>query len=387
MKKICIVITARPSYSRIRSTMECLQKKDGIVLQIVLAASALSSKYGNIEKILKKDGFFITDKVYNLVDGQDISTSVKTTGLGLIELSNVFSNIQPDMVLTIADRYETIATAIAAAYMNIPLIHIQGGEVTGNIDEKVRHSISKLADIHIVSTQKSKERLVKMGEKEENIYVTGCPSIDIAKKVKERFNANQYNPVSKLHDLGVGTLKDSKIGYFVVMMHPVTTEISLAKKQTKAVLDAVSDIDGQIFWFWPNVDSGSDLVSNTIRSYREKGNAKNIYFVKNLPPEDFLELLCGCQCIIGNSSVGIRECSYLGVPSVNIGSRQRGRERGRNVIDVNEYNVSKIKKAIEEAKARPRLSDELYGKGDAGERIADVIASLEEVPVNKMLTY
>lgn len=387
MKNLCVVITARPSYSRIRSSLEYLQKKDNINLQIILAASALSSKYGNIEKILLDDGFEITEKVYNLVDGEDISTAVKTTGLGMVELSNVFSNIHPDMVLTIADRFETIATAISAAYMNIPLIHIQGGEVTGNIDEKVRHSISKLADIHIVSTLKAKERLIKMGEREDRIYVTGCPSIDIAKNVKDRFDAEKYTPHLVKYDSGVGSLYDGDGKYIVVMLHPVTTEISSAKSQTRAVLDAVRNIDCQVYWFWPNVDAGSDAVSNTIRSYREKGKTNNIYFVKNLPPEDFLELLCGSLCIVGNSSVGIRECSYLGVPAVNIGLRQIGRERGRNVIDVPEYDTNEIARAIEEAKVQPHLSDELYGDGNAGERIANVIASLGDIAINKMLTY
>lgn len=387
MKNVCVVITARPSYSRIRSSLKYLQKKENINLQIILAASALSSKYGNIEKILQKDGFEITEKVYNLVDGEDISTSVKTTGLGMVELSNVFSNIHPDMVLTIADRFETIATAISAAYMNIPLIHIQGGEVTGNIDEKVRHSISKLSDIHIVATPKAKERLIKMGERDDRIYVTGCPSIDIAKDVKDRFDAGKYNPNLVTRDVGVGSLYVGGGEYIVVMLHPVTTEIASAKSQTCAVLDAVRSVDCQVYWFWPNVDAGSDAVSNMIRSYREKGKTNNIYFVKNLPPEDFLELLCGSLCIVGNSSVGIRECSYLGVPAVNIGSRQIGRERGRNVIDVPEYDTDEIAKAIEKAKACPHLSDDLYGDGNAGEKIADVIASLGDIAINKMLTY
>lgn len=387
MKNLCVVITARPSYSRIRSSLKYLQKKDNINLQIILAASALSSKYGNIEKIIQDDGFKITEKVYNLVDGEDISTSVKTTGLGLIELSNVFSNIHPDMVLTIADRYETIATAITAAYMNIPLIHIQGGEVTGNIDEKVRHCISKLADIHIVSTPKAKERLIKMGEREDCIYVTGCPSIDIAKDVKDRFNAESFNSDLFARDAGVGLHYEGEGKYIVVMLHPVTTEIASAKEQTQAVLEAVRNLQCQVYWFWPNVDAGSDIVSHTIRIYRESGLTDNIYFVKNLPPEDFLELLCGSTCIVGNSSVGIRECSYLGIPAVNIGSRQAGRERGRNVIDVPEYNTDDIKRAIDEAKVLPHQQDELYGDGNAGEKIADVIASLGDISINKMLTY
>ncbi len=385
MKKVCVVVTARPSYSRIRSALFALKKYKSISLQLVAAASAISGSYGKVVDQIKKDGFEVTAEVYNLISGENVISAAKTTGLGIIELSTVFANIKPDMVVTIADRYETMATAIAASYMNIPLIHIQGGEVTGNIDEKVRHAITKLADVHLVATEMARERVIKMGENPDRVYVTGCPSIDIAENVKNNYAKLIFDPVKKYN--GVGKLIKNRSKYIVVMQHPVTTSISEARKQTNCVLEAVERIDKQVYWFWPNVDAGADGVSKEIRIHRENNKANNIYFFKNMSPDDFLVLLMGAECIIGNSSVAIRECSYLGIPAINIGDRQIGRERGKNVIDC-DYDVSEISRAYMHIVESPRCNGEtLYGNGHAGEEIARVIDSLGEISINKRLNY
>ena len=385
MKKVCVVITARPSYSRIRSALFALKKYKNIQLQLVVAASAILDSYGRVVDQVKKDGFEISAEIYNMISGENTIASAKTTGLGIIELANVFANITPDYVVTIADRYETMATAIAASYMNIPLIHIQGGEVTGNIDEKVRHAITKLADVHLVSTKKARERVIKMGENPDRVYVTGCPSIDIAENVRRNYEALKFNPIEKYN--GVGKLLHNRDRYIVVMQHPVTTSIGDARKQTGCVLDAVEGLNRQVYWFWPNVDAGADGVSKEVRVHRETDKANNIYFFKNMSPDDFLVLLMGSECIIGNSSVAIRECSYLGVPAINIGDRQIGRERGQNVIDCN-YDVHEIREAYNQIISSPRSKGEcLYGNGAAGEEIARVIASLGDVRINKILNY
>lgn len=384
-KKICVVITARPSYSRIKSALVALAKYENIELQIVAAASAVLDSYGKVVNQIEKDGFSVTEKVYNVVSGENLIASAKTTGLGIIELSTVFDKLKPDFVVTIADRYETIATAIAASYMNIPLIHIQGGEVTGNIDEKVRHAITKLADVHLVSTEKAKERVIKMGENPQRVFVTGCPSIDIAEQVKREYEILVFDPIKKYN--GVGRILQNREKYVVVMQHPLTTNLSEVRTQTKCLLETVEKIGKQIYWFWPNVDAGSDGVSKEIRKHREHTKKSNIYFFKNMSPKDFLTLLLGAECIIGNSSVGIRECSYLGVPAINIGERQNGRERGKNVIDVSGDSVN-ILEAYENIIGNPRPEmDYLYGDGNAGNRIAEVIASLNDISIEKILSY
>lgn len=385
MKKVCVVITARPSYSRIRSALLALKKKPDIQLSIIVAASASLDLYGKVINTIKADGFDIDSVVYNLVAGENTISSAKTTGMGIIELSTAFETLKPDMVVTIADRFETLATAVAASYMNIPLIHIQGGEVTGNIDEKVRHAITKLADIHIVSTEKAKERVMKMGEREDRIFVTGCPSIDIAREVKEHYDELKFDPIKKYN--GVGRYLEKRDPYIVVQLHPVTTELDSAKKQTDCVLEWAAKIGCQVYWFWPNVDAGSDAVTKEIRIHRELNPADNIYYFTGMGPEDFLVLLMGARCIVGNSSVAIRECSYLGVPAINIGNRQIGRERGGNVIDC-EFNIEAISSAYNKITNSPRCcSDDLYGDGYAGERIADVIEGLNGISVSKILTY
>lgn len=382
-KKICVVITARPSYSRIRTALKAIQQHAQLELQLVVAASALLDRYGSTVNYIEEDGFVIAEKVYMIIEGATLTSSAKTTGIGIMELSTAFDNLKPDMVCTIGDRFETMATAIAASYMNIPLVHIQGGEVTGNIDEKVRHAISKLSDLHLVSNNDAKQRLIKMGEYEEKIFITGCPSIDIAKQVKDN-PALDFDPCEKYG--GVGNYINPNEPYLVVMQHPVTTEFSEAKQQAETLIQVLSDINIPTFWFWPNPDAGSDGTSNALRSFREDNRDNKFRFFKNMEGNDFLKLLTHSQCLIGNSSVGIRECSYLGVPVVNIGSRQNKRLRGNNVMDTN-YEIQNLKSTILSQLSHGHYpSENIYGNGSSAKQIADVIAS-SNPSIKKVISY
>ena len=382
-RKICVVVTARPSYSRIRTALQAIAEHSDLELQLVVAASALLDRYGSAIQSIERDGFPIVARVYMVLEGENLVTSAKSTGIGLSELATVFDNIKPDAVVTVADRYETLATAVAAAYMNIPLVHVQGGEVTGSIDEKVRHSVTKLSNLHLVSTKLAGERVKKLGEDPATVHVTGCPSIDIAAEVAAR-PAMDFDPFVKYG--GVGPTTDLSKGYLVVMQHPVTTEYEEARQQVDETLYAVRDFGLPVLWFWPNVDAGSDGTSKGIRVFREKEAPANFHLFRNMFPEDFLRLLCGATAIVGNSSVAIRECSYLGVPAVNIGTRQLGRERGHNVIDVG-HDRREISSAIGAhiTSGKPKR-DLLYGDGRAGERIADCL-SRAELTIEKRLTY
>lgn len=372
IKKICVVVTARPSYSRIKTALEAIKNHPNLELQLVVAGSALLGRYGNAIDIIEQDGFTVVEKVFMVLEGENPTSMAKTTGLGVMELANVFYKLQPDAVITIADRFETIATSIAASYQNIPLIHIQGGEVTGNIDEKVRHANTKLADLHLVASEDARNRVIKMGEKPEMVFNTGCPSIDLADEIKKNPKLN-FNPIEKYG--GVGENIIWKDGYLVVMQHPVTTEYDSAKADVLKTLEAINELNIPTFWFWPNVDAGSDGTSSGIRTFRELTKPKNIHFFKNMEPNDFLKLLVNSKCLIGNSSVGIRECSYLGVPTVNIGTRQNRRQRGSNVLDVI-YDKELIKKAIENRISSNNIHQEsIYGDGKSGERIAEVLAN------------
>lgn len=383
IKKICVVVTARPSYSRIKTALTAIKCHPELKLQLVIAGSALLGRYGNAVDFIENDGFEITEKVFMVLEGENPTSMAKTTGLGVMELANVFYKLQPDAVITIADRFETIATSIAASYQNIPLIHIQGGEVTGNIDEKVRHANTKLADLHLVASKEAKERVIKMGEDPTTVFNPGCPSIDLAEEILKSPNLD-FNPIEKYG--GVGEKIDWKSGYLVVMQHPVTTEYNSAKEDVLKTLHAVNELNIPTFWFWPNVDAGSDGTSNGIRTFRELEKPKNIHFFKNMEPNDFLRLLINSKCLIGNSSVGIRECSYLGVPTVNIGSRQNRRQRGSNIVDVT-YDKDLIKEAIMERMNSTTISKEtIYGDGNAGVRIAEILATTK-LTFHKTIVY
>jgi UDP-hydrolysing UDP-N-acetyl-D-glucosamine 2-epimerase len=372
-RKICVVVTARPSYSRVKTALKAINEHPDLELQLVVAASALLDRYGSAVNFIEKDGFAVAAKVFNVLEGENLTAAAKTTGIGILELSSVFENLKPDIIVTIADRFETMATAISAAYMNIPLAHIQGGEVTGNIDEKVRHSITKLADYHFVASESARERVIKLGENPDMVFNTGCPSIDLAAEVLKS-PAMDFDPYEKYG--GVGPKPILKNGYVVVMQHPVTNEYADSRRQIEETLYAVKDLEVPVLWFWPNVDAGADGTSSGIRSFREKHNPTHMHFFKNMEGDDFLRLLFNSKCLIGNSSVGIRECSFLGVPVINIGSRQNKRSRGENVLDCN-YNESKIKLAVNtQIQFVNSKKSFIYGEGKAGLEIASLLSSL-----------
>lgn len=382
-RKICVVVTARPSYSRIKTALEAIRDNPELELQLVVAASALLDRYGNATKTIENDGFKIAAKVFNVLEGENLTAAAKTTGIGILELSTVFDNLNPDIVVTVADRFETMATAISAAYMNIPLAHIQGGEVTGNIDEKVRHSITKLADYHFVASNDAYDRVLKLGEASEFVFNTGCPSIDLASRVLNEPSLD-FDPIQKYG--GVGGHPDYSKGYWVVMQHPVTTEVTYSRSHIEETLHAMHATGDPVFWFWPNVDAGADGTSTGIRAFRENNSLENFHFFKNMDPTDFLKLLVNSKGLVGNSSVGIRECAFLGVPVINIGSRQNKRERGHNVHDVG-YDRNDILTTIQKIKSSPRpQSSDVYGGGDAGLQIARY---LTEVPLifHKTITF
>lgn len=352
--------------------MEAIRDHAALELQLVVAASAILERFGFPDRVIEGDGFRIDARLHTMLEGGNLVTAAKSTGLGIIELTSTFQALRPDAVVTIADRFETLATAIAASYMNIPLVHIQGGEISGNIDNKVRHAITKLADLHLVASEPARRRVVAMGEDPARVHVTGCPSIDIAAQVAD-------DPIIR-HDIyarykGVGPVLEWRDRPFlVVIQHPVTTEPEASAQQAEETLHAAHDSRLPTFWFWPNIDAGSDATSHAIRAFRERIQPDNIHFFKNMPPEDFLRLVHHSAAVVGNSSVGIRECAFLGVPAINIGSRQNNRDRGRNVIDV-PHDRSAILTAIRDVLTRPRPEPEhLYGDGRAGDRIAAILA-------------
>lgn len=383
VRKVCVVITARASYSRCRAAVQAIADSPDLDLQLVCASSAVLNRYGDVSQFIEADGFSIAGKIFNLVEGESPLTNAKSTGLQLIELSSLLANLAPDLVVTIADRFETIATSIAAAYMNIPLVHLQGGEVTGSIDEKVRHANTKFSDLHLVSTQQAGQWVRRMGETDDRVFVTGCPSIDLAAEV----DREETGCSVKFNELGgVGAEVDTDSPFAIVLQHPVTTQHEDASFQIEETLYAVKSVGLPVVWFWPNPDAGTDKISNGIRRFRELNPGLPIRFIKHLDSLDFLRLAKRSKCIVGNSSVAIRECSFLGVPAVNVGDRQRSRERGQNVMDV-PHDRTVIASTMRNQIAVGRYDrDTLYGDGRSGRRIADILSKVP-LSVEKRLTY
>ncbi|NOU51766.1 UDP-N-acetylglucosamine 2-epimerase (hydrolyzing) [Pseudoalteromonas sp. JBTF-M23] len=380
--KVCVVVASRANYGRVKFLLKALQEHTEIELQILVGASLLLERFGKAINVMKQDGFEPNKAIYYTVEGETLITQAKSTGMGVIELATAFGELAPDYVVTIADRYETMATAISATYMNIPLIHLQGGEVSGNIDDRVRHAITKLADFHFVATEKSRERVIKMGEKESSVFNLGCPAMDVI--------ANCDKSISNEHMKkygGVGSEVDWNKPYILMIQHPVTTSYGEGFTQVENTLNALYRIEHiQKVVLWPNADAGGEDVAKGIRTFREHHMSDNFHFYKNFSAEDFIRVLNNATCAVGNSSSFLREGEFLGVPAVVVGDRQNLRECGSNVIFTGydeEAIFNGLNKQIEHGKYP---QGRVFGNGDAGKRIAEIIPSLKP-NLLKPLTY
>ena len=384
-RKVCIAVHSRANYGRIKTVMREIDNHPLLELQLIVGSSALLTRFGSAINNIRADGFKELATVSSIIEGENPTTMAKSTGLAIIELATHFENLKPDIVLTVADRFETLATAIASSYMNIPLAHTQGGEVTGNIDESVRHAITKLAHIHFPATKKASEFIVRLGEDPKTVFLTGCPAIDLVAESDLVLNKDKLN----INKIGVGGEINLERDFLLVLQHPITSEYGEGVSQINETIKAVYKLSQkgmQVLWLWPNVDAGSDDVSNGIRTFRENIKARNIRFFKNFQPEEYVSLLANAKCIIGNSSSGIREASFLGTPCVNIGTRQTGRERGENVIDVN-YKSDEIYNAIlKQIKNGKYPKSNLFADGNSGKKIAQILSTVEP-KIQKKISY
>ena len=277
-----------------------------------------------------------------------------------------------------------MATAIAAAFMNIPVAHTMGGEISGTIDESIRHAVTKLAHLHFPANAAAAERVIRMGEHPDSVHVVGCPRIDL---VREIASGRDGVPHAEWLDReGVGAHIDVTQPFLLVNQHPVTTEYGQGKDQIWETLLALNDLKMPTIMLWPNADAGSEDIATGMRTFREKVRPDYIRFYKNFPIETYVRLMLLCACAVGNSSAPIREGAFLGVPAVNIGTRQAGRDRSGNVLDVGHDRAS-ILDGIRRQLTHGRYpSDPLYGDGGAGERIAQVLADAR-LTVQKRLIF
>lgn len=385
MRKVCIVVGSRANYASIRSAMRHVQDHPGLELVTVVGASALLPRFGAVVDRIRADGFPIDHTYYMIVEGENPATMAKSTGLGLMELANIFDNIKPDVVVTVGDRFETMSTAVAAAYMNIPLAHTMGGEVTGTIDESIRHAITKLAHLHFPANDDAAQRIIKLGEDPATVHNVGCPRID---EVRRILDEEPYEDLNRVFDEfgGVGNTLDLNQPFLLVSQHPVTTEYGDGRRQIAATLDALEQLAMPTVMLWPNIDAGSDDIAKGIRQFRETKAPGFLHLFINLPMHAYVHLMDRCAVLIGNSSSAIREGAYIGTPAVNLGSRQMKRQRGQNVIDTG-HDADAIVAAVRKQLAHGKHArDTLYGDGTAGRQIADILATAT-AGVQKTITY
>jgi len=375
-RKICFIITNFIHYSRNFLILDALRKKNNIELHIILGGMVISPRYisshFNVRDILVREGYKNIHEVYIDLEGDNHVVKTKTIGLGVLEFASLFNSLKPDLVVVRGDRFEMLAAAVAAANMNITLAHIEGGDITGTIDESIRHAITKLAHYHFTTNRYSRKRVIRMGEDENMVFDFGSPDIEIVKKLSGRMVPPKSLNLAKV---GSGMSFDLTSDFLMVMYHPVTSETEKLSKHTKNLLEAVHDIGMQILWFWPNFDAGAEKISHEMRSFREKTKNLKIRFLRYLPPAEFIFLLNKTKCLVGNSSSGVKECSYLGIPVVNVGTRQRGRLKAKNVLNCGDTKLE-ILNAIKRQLKKDRYgTSHIYFSHNTSKKIANVLSS------------
>ena len=384
MRNVCVFIGSRANYSSIKSVLRAVRKHPALTLQLIVGASALLDRFGSVVEVIEADGFKPDARVTMIVEGETPATMAKSTGLGLLELPTIFEMLRPDVVVSVGDRFETMSTAIAAAYMNIPVAHTMGGEISGTIDESIRHAVTKLSHVHFPANRQAAERIVRMGEHPDTVHTVGCPRIDLVKEIVEAAGAMPH--AEWLDREGVGAHIDVTRPFLLVNQHPVTTEYGQGREHMWETLHALEALKMPTIMLWPNVDAGSEDLTTAMRTFREKVRPEYMRFYKNFPIETYVRLMRLCACAVGNSSAPIREGAYLGVPTVNVGTRQGGRDRGPNVVDVPHDRTAIVDAIRRQVAHGPFVSDPLYGDGAAGPRIADVLATAP-LTVQKRLVF
>lgn len=379
-RKICVVLVDRANYGRLKPVMTAIAAHPQLQLQVLAAGTMVLERFDQPVRVVKKDGFTVDGEIYIELEGSVPATMAKSVGFGVVEFASEFHRLKPDVVLLIGDRYEALAAAIAAAYMNICIAHIQGGEVSGSIDESARHAITKFAHFHFPSTRRSAEYLLRMGERPDTVLTIGCPSSDIARTLDRRVREELIN------GRGSGARIDLAKPFLLVVFHPTTTQYGDERQQMDALLHALGDVQQPTILLWPNIDAGSDHVTKAIRVYRDQVRPTWLRALVNLPPEEYQKVLATTACAIGNSSSFVRDAGYFGTPVVLVGNRQEGREADTHVTGApptREAIVAAIRAQLDHGRYPP---SSLYGDGGVAPRIADALATLQPY-VQKRLAY
>lgn len=331
---------------------------------IISSSSMLLEKYGNAQSDVTNDGFNIVGQVDCLLLNDSVESMTKTFSLSMLGHSHWFSFYKPKAILATGDRFDMLPAVMSARLMNIPVLHIQGGEKSGSIDDTIRNMITMCAREHYAATEFSKHRIQQMTNS-DRVFFTGCPavefvsSIDVGKQLDVTGFKKKYK-----HDINIKPEDD----YILIVVHPVTTDHDSLSMLT--IIKAVCDFKMKKVLFYPNADAFNSEISNTIRQHEDK-----FILIKHAPIEDFVKFMAHAKCMIGNSSAGIREAASFGTPVVNIGTRQIHRERNKNTIDV-DCNENLIKIAISESVKNGKYKVEnVYHKFESSKEIAGLITN------------
>jgi UDP-hydrolysing UDP-N-acetyl-D-glucosamine 2-epimerase len=370
----------RANYGRLKPVMRAIASNPELALQVIAAGTMVLERFHQPVQLVRRDGFQVDGEIYIELEGSIPVTMAKSLGFAVVEFASEFQRLKPDVVLLIGDRYEAMAAAIAAAYMNICIAHIQGGEVSGSIDESTRHAITKFAHFHFPSTRRSAEYLIRMGEKPDTILTVGCPSSDIAHSLDRTLKADLINTS------GSGATIDVSRPFLLVIFHPTTTEYGGERQQMENLLSALEILRMQTLLLWPNIDAGADHISKAIRVFRDQTGQTWLRVFTNLSPENYLKVLCNSSCAVGNSSSFVRDASYFGTPVVLVGARQYGREMDEHVMPVMPV-AAEVAGAVRSQLAHGRYEPStLYGDGQVSGQISAALARLTPY-VQKRLHY
>jgi UDP-hydrolysing UDP-N-acetyl-D-glucosamine 2-epimerase len=314
---------------------------------------------------LLDDGFNINGFVPMFIDGGVSDTMAKSVGLGIPLIVEEIKRLKPDIVFVNADRFEMMGVALAASYMNVPIAHNEGGDVSGTLDESIRHSITKLSHVHFTSTESSRRRVIQMGENPERVFAVGSPAIDAVKNLDLQIRKNIFTGL------------DISKPFLLTLLHPVATSSSKENSlMANNLIKVLKDLKMQTVLLGSNTDAGSDEVGKAIRSWISTENPDYVFFTKHLHPDDFYRYLNASVCAIGNSSSFIREGAYFGTPVVLIGSRQNKRERAENILECDE-NCENIKSSIEKQIKVGRFNKSLlFGNGEASNHVSGILSRI-----------
>ncbi len=379
--KLLFITGSRGEWGYIRPVLEICKRKK-INYKLCVTNMHLLDSFGSSINEIKNDGFKIHETIYMALDGYNNITMAKSLGVLMVSLADVVNRVKPDWIILAGDRGETLISSIVSAYTNIPVAHIQAGELSGIVDGQARHAIGKFSNLHFASNIDAAKRLAKLGEQKFRIKLVGAPQLDDLYK-KDIFKGN-LKKIEKKYNLNL------KKGYLLCLYHPAKQKIENLKLEFKTIFNFLSKIDANKIWISPNNDAGSSVIKNEFLENRKTTD----FLFDNLPRKDYLILLRNAKCIVGNSSSGIIESSSFKIPCINIGDRQKGRYRAKNVIDVQKVNLKNLLKAykkINTKKFKSKIKKIInpYGDGKSSERIINELlkTKIDDKLLQKEMTY